>query len=255
MYTLLGKAIMEQIAVGYLSFYHRPRPQAQPVLRAQDGWRQETTRFHQARKDAMRQLESFYARARQQVGEAVASIFSIHALMLDDDDYVDTIRNLIQGQDLPAERAVQLAEDQFAATFSSMDSPYMQARAADIRDISQRVIRNLSGCRLELTMSRPGILVTDSFLPSEVMEFDRKRLLGLISWKGSMDSHTSMLMRAYHIPAIVEVDITPKWEGHLALMDGYTGSVYIDPKREQLEQLREQYQANGRPDQRALSVT
>ena len=178
-----------------------------------------------------------------------------HALMLDDDDYVDTIRNLIQGQDLPAERAVQLAEDQFAATFSSMDSPYMQARAADIRDISQRVIRNLSGCRLELTMSRPGILVTDSFLPSEVMEFDRKRLLGLISWKGSLDSHTSMLMRAYHIPAIVEVDITPKWEGHLALMDGYTGSVYIDPKREQLEQLREQYQANGRPDQRALSVT
>lgn len=255
MYTLSGKAIMNQIAVGYLCFYRRPRLQVQPGLYAQDGWRQETTRFHRARQEAIGQLEAFYTRARQQVGETVASIFSIHAMMLDDDDYVDTIRSFIQGQDLPAERAVQLAEDRFAATFSSMDSPYMQARAADIRDISQRVIRNLAGSRLELTMSRPGILVTDSFLPSEVMEFDRKRLLGLISRKGSLDSHTSMLVRAYHIPAIVEVDITPKWEGHLAIMDGHAGTVYLDPDQEQLEQLREQYQANGRPDEHALSVT
>ena len=96
-------------------------------------------------------------------------------------------------------------------------------------------------------MSGPGILVTDSFLPSEVMEFDRRRLLGLISRKGSLDSHTSMLVRAYHIPAIVEVDITPKWEGHLAIMDGYTGTVYLDPDQAQLEQLREQYQAKGCP--------
>lgn len=255
MYTMSGKAIMEQIAMGYLCFYRRPRLQIQPGLHTRNGWRQETSRFHRARQETIAQLQAFYAQARQQVGETVASIFSIHAIMLDDDDYVDTIRNFIQGQELPAERAVQLAEERFAATFSSMDSPYMQARAADIRDISQRVIRNLSGSRLELTMSGPGILVTDSFLPSEVMEFDRRRLLGLISRKGSLDSHTSMLVRAYHIPAIVEVDVAAKWEGHLAIMDGYTGTVYLDPDQEQLEQLRELYQANGRPDECALSVT
>lgn len=254
MYTLSGKAIMNQIAVGYLCFYRRPRLQVQPGLYAQDGWRQETTRFHRARQEAIGQLEAFYTRARQQVGETVASIFSIHAMMLDDDDYVDTIRSFIQGQDLPAERAVQLAEDRFAATFSSMDSPYMQARAADIRDISQRVLRALMGGRQTLLMDEPAILVADDYLPSEVLDFDQRRLLGLITRKGSLDSHTAMLVRAYHIPAIVEVDLSRRMEGRRTLMDGYAGKVYIDPEPEVLNQLRELYQANGRPKGYALNA-
>ena len=249
MNTLSGKAIMNQIAMGHLCFYRRPQPQPQPKSRpfTQEGWRHEATRFHRARQESIAQLLNFYRQALQQVGETVASIFSIHAMLLEDSNYVETIRTLIQGRDLTAERAVQLAEERFANTFSSMDSPYMQARAADIQDISQRVIRNLTGSRLELSMTQPAILVTDSFLPSEVMEFDRRRLLGLITWAGSLDSHTSMLVRAYHIPAIVEVNITPKWDGHLAIMDGNSGTVYLDPDPEQVEQLREQYQANGRP--------
>ena len=232
MYTLLGKAIMEQIAVGYLSFYHRPRPQAQPVLRAQDGWRQETTRFHQARKDAMRQLESFYARARQQVGEAVASIFSIHALMLDDDDYVDTIRNLIQGQDLPAERAVQLAEDQFAATFSSMDSPYMQARAADIKDVTRRILNNLMGvAEGGIDSDVPVILAADDLAPSETLQLDKSKILGFITQGGSGNSHTAILARTMGIPAICGLGDQLKAElnGRMACIDGETGKVAIDP--------------------------
>lgn len=254
MHTLSGKAIMEQIAVGHLCFYRRPQPQPQSRPFTQEGWRHETTRFHRARQESIAQLLSFYHQARQQVGETVASIFSIHAMLLEDSNYVETIRTLIQGQDLPAEEAVRLAGERFSNTFSTMDSSYMRARAADIQDISQRVIRNLNGSRLELAMTQPAILVTDSFFPSEVMEFDRRRLLGLITWAGSLDSHTSMLVRAYHIPAIVEVDVTPKWDGHLALMDGHSGTVYLDPDSEQVEQLREQYQANGRPKELALSV-
>ena len=200
------------------------------------------------------ELTTLYHRALNQVGDGVASIFLIHGMLLEDHDYVETVRGLINGQGATAEYAVQMAEVSFAAAFSAMDSPYMQARAVDIRDISQRVLRALMGGRQILLMDEPAILVADEYLPSEVMDFDQRRLLGLITRKGSLDSHTAMLVRAYHIPAIVEVNVTPKCEGRLALMDGYTGSVYIDPDQEQLEQLRELYQANGRPKGHALSI-
>ena len=168
-------------------------------------------------------------------------------MLLEDHDYVETVRSLINGQGVTAEYAVQMAEISFSAAFTAMDNPYMRARAVDIRDISQRVLRTLMGGRQTLLMDEPAILVADEYLPSEVMDFDQRRLLGLITRKGSLDSHTAMLVRAYHIPAIVEVPLSPRCEGRLALMDGYTGNVYIDPEREQMELLRELYQANGRP--------
>lgn len=245
MQVLSGKTIMEQIVAGRLCFYRRPVPT--PQLYTHGNCRNEINRFHQAQQTAILELEAFYTRALHQVGETVASIFSIHCLMLQDHDYVETVRSLIQGQGVTAEHAVQMAELSFSAAFSTMDSPYMQARAADIRDISQRVLRALMGARQELTMEEPAILVSDDFLPSEVMDFDQRRLLGLITRKGSLDSHTAMLMRAYHIPAMVEVDLAPKWEGHLALMDGYGGKIYLDPDQAQQDKLRELYQANGRP--------
>ena len=245
MQVLRGKAIMEQIVAGQLCFYRRPTPQIQMYTRGD--WRQELNRFYRAQQTAILELNTLYHRALNQVGEGVASIFSIHGMLLEDHDYIETVRMLIQGQAVTAEYAVEMAEVSFSAAFTAMDSPYMRARAADIRDISQRVLRSLMGGRQELLMDKPAILVSDDYLPSEVMDFDQRRLLGLITRKGSLDSHTAMLVRAYHIPAIVEVDLIPKWEGHLALMDGYTGSIYIDPEREHLELLRELYQANGRP--------
>lgn len=245
MHVLSGKAVMEQIVAGRLCFYRRPVPN--PRLYAEGDWRQEINRFHLARQSAVRELNTFHDLALHQVGEAVASIFSIHALLLEDADYVETVRALIKGQGVSAEYAVQIAEVSFATAFSTMSSPYMRARAADIRDISQRVLRALMGGRQELTMQEPAILVADDFLPSEVMDFDQHHLLGLIARKGSLDSHTAMLVRAYHIPAIVEVDLPQKWEGHLALMDGYTGDVYLDPDQPQLDRLRELYQAKGKP--------
>lgn len=246
MQILKGKAIMEQIVAGRLCFYRRPTPQVQ--LYTQGNWRQEINRFHQAQQTAILELTTLYHRALNQVGEGVASIFLIHGMLLEDHDYVETVRGLINGQGATAEYAVQMAEISFAAAFAAMDNPYMRARAADIRDISRRVLRALMGGRQTLLMDEPAILVADEYLPSEVMDFDQRRLLGLITRKGSLDSHTAMLVRAYHIPAIVEVNVTPRCEGRLALMDGYTGDVYIDPEPEQLEQLRELYQANGRPE-------
>lgn len=245
MQILTGKAIMEQIVAGQLCFYRRPAPQVQLYTRGD--WRQEVNRFHQAQQTAIMELTTLYHRALNQVGDGVASIFLIHGMLLEDHDYVETVRGLINGQGVTAEYAVQMAEVSFAAAFSAMDSPYMRARAVDIRDISQRVLRALMGGRQILLMDEPAILVADEYLPSEVMDFDQRRLLGLITRKGSLDSHTAMLVRAYHIPAIVEVNVTPKCEGHLAVMDGYTGNVYIDPEQEHLTQLREMYQANGRP--------
>ena len=252
MQILSGKAIMDQIVAGRLCFYRRPAPQVQ--LYTQGDWRQEINRFHRAQQTAILELNTLYHRALNQVGDGVASIFSIHGMLLEDHDYVETVRSLIQGQIATAEYAVQMAEVSFSAAFAAMDSPYMRARAVDIRDISQRVLRALMGGRQELLMEEPAILVSDDYLPSEVMDFDQRRLLGLITRRGSLDSHTAMLVRAYHIPAIVEVDLAPRWEGHLALMDGYTGSVYIDPEPEQMNQLRELYQANGRPKGCALSM-
>lgn len=245
MQILSGKAIMDQIVAGKLCIYRRPVPQVQ--LYTQGSWRQEINRFHQAQQLAILELNTLHHRALNQVGEGVASIFLIHGMLLEDRDYVETVRGLINGQGVTAEYAVQMAEVSFSAAFSAMDSPYMQARAVDIRDISQRVLRALMGGRQTLLMDEPAILVADYFLPSEVMDLDQRRLLGLITRKGSLDSHTAMLVRAYHIPAIVEVPLALKWEGHPALMDGYTGKIYVDPELEQLEQLRELYQANGRP--------
>ena len=245
MQVLKGKPIMNQIVAGRLCFYRRPTPQIQ--LYSQGDWRHEVTRFHRAQETAILELNTLYHRALHQVGEGVASIFLIHGMLLEDRAYTETVRSLIQGQGATAEYAVQMAEVSFAAAFTAMDSPYMRARAADIRDISQRVLRALIGGRQTLLMDEPAILVSEDYLPSEVLDFDQRRLLGLITRKGSLDSHTAMLVRAYHIPAIVEVGLTPKWEGHRALMDGYTGEVYLDPEPEQLEQLRELYQANGRP--------
>ena len=252
MQIVAGKAIMEQIVVGRLNFYRRPVPQVQ--LYTQGDWRQEINRFHRAQQTAILELNTLYTRALYQVGEGVASIFTIHGMLLEDRDYVETVRGLIQGQGATAEYAVQMAEVSFSAAFAAMESPYMRARAVDIRDISQRVLRALMGGRQELLMDEPAILVSDEYLPSEVMDFDQRRLLGLIARKGSLDSHTAMLVRAYHIPAIVEADIASRWEGHPALMDGFTGNVYIDPEREHLDQLRELYQANGRPKGRVFSV-
>ncbi len=227
---------MNRIVVGRLRFYRRPEIRPRRLL-SKRGVGKELERFQDNVQLAVQELNALHDRARDQVGERTASIFSIHAMLLEDEDYVQAVEGLIREEGLTAEYAVWKAGKSLAERFAGMDSAYMQARAADIEDISWRVIRTLTGRPWEFPLESPVILVSDNFLPSEVMELSQRQLLGLVSRGGSVDSHTAMLLRCYHIPAMAEVDIPKEWEGHTALMDGGGGRLYLDPDLELLNSL------------------
>lgn len=247
-----GKAIQDQIAYGRLRFFQRSSPELAKYSQLEQA--EEEKRFRRAQHQAVLQLAALYDRAYRQVGEGIASVFAIHAMLLEDEDYVENIRSLIWDQGTTAEYAVQSVGTAFGAAFAGMESPYMRARAADIRDISRRVLYILLDRKPPAPRGEgPAILVADEFLPSEVMELDRRRLLGLVARKGSVDSHTAILLRAYHIPAIAEVELSPEWDGHLALLDGFDHRLYLDPDQETVEQLRLRYQAGGKPTECSIS--
>lgn len=243
-----GISILDQIVYGRLRFLRRETPEvAQFSQRSRE---EEQERFFRAQRRAVLQLADFYDQAFRVVGMDTASIFAVHAMLLEDDDFVEAILHHIHVDGTTAEYAVRTAGETFAAAFAQLDSPYMQARAADMRDIYRRVIHLLQkGVPHDPLREGPVILVADEFLPSEVMGLNCKRLLGVISRKGSVDSHTAMLLQAYHIPAMAQVDLDPSWDGHLALLDGADHRIYLDPERDVLEMLRERYQAGGKPQE------
>lgn len=231
MQTAVGKSILNRVAYGRLRFYQRTLPE--PELRSRLTWEQEEARFLQAQHHAVLELAGLYDRASRQVGEGTASIFAIHAMLLEDEDFVQAVLAILREKGATAEYALRVAGEGFAAAFAAMDSPYMRARAVDIRDISRRVGRRLVGQQRDDPLAGgPAILVSDEFLPSEVMDLDHERLLGLISRQGSADSHTAVLLRACGIPALTEVELSREWDGHLALLDGFDHRLYLDPDRE-----------------------
>ena len=243
-----GRSMMDQIAFGRLRFFHRDIPEVTRF--SQLPWQEEEARFRLAQRRAVLQLAAFHDQVSRQTEPNTASIFAIHAMLLEDDDFVNSILTLIRQEKVTAEYAVQAVGQNFRATFSAMDSSYMRARAADIRDISRRVMRLLMNCHpKDYLQQGPAILVSDEFFPSEVMDLNHRRLLGLVSRQGSVDSHTSMLLQAYHIPAMNQVDLSSRWDGHLALLDGFGNRLYLDPDRETVDHLRLRYQAGGRPSQ------
>ena len=244
----VGGSIADQIAYGRVRFLRRPPKEITEFSRL--NWEEEVLRFQKAQGRAVLQLAALHDRALHQVGEGMASIFAIHALLLEDEDLVDSICTLVRERGVTAEYAVQTVCRSFREAFSSMDSPYMRARAADIRDISNRMLRLLlSSHRPDPLRLGPAILVSDEFFPSEVMELDHRRLLGLVARQGSVDSHTARLLQAFRIPALTEAPLGPEWDGHLALLDGFDRRLYLDPDREVLDRLRLRYQAGGMPPQ------
>lgn len=236
MQIIVGRSIQNQIAAGPLRFYHRkPFPLAVVSQRTQD---EELHRFHVAQQRSIAALAHVYDEAARDVGIQAASIFSIHAMLLEDTSFVESILSVLSSQHTTAEYAVQTAGDRFATAFADMDSPYMQARGADIRDISNRLIR----CLLDLKTpdplgDTPAILVSDELLPSEVLAMDRRKLLGLVTWHGSVDSHTAMLLQAMKIPGLAQADISPTWDGHTAILDGFSQCLYVDPEPDIFRQL------------------
>lgn len=238
----IGKSVLDQIVFGRLRFFQRLVPEVAEF--SQLSWEEEKMRFQEAQHQAVLELAALYDRTSRQVGEGMAAIFAIHAMLLEDEDFVESIRALIREKGATAEHAVRVVGRGFGAAFAAMDSPYMRARAVDIRDISRRVMRLLLKNHPQDPLREgPAILVADEFLPSEVLDLDHRRLLGLIARKGSVDSHTSMLLRAYGIPAMAEVELDQEWDGHLALLDGFDHCLYLDPDRELVETLRLRYQA------------
>jgi len=244
---LEAQPIGRQITMGKLHFYHRqPYELVQYSSLSREA---EDERFLWARGCAVNELTALYDHVVAELGEEDATIFTIHAMLLEDEDLTRRVRRMIREEGVTAQFAIHTVGEQVMETFAQMESPYMQARAADIQDITRRMILRLLNIHPDLSLGKQAtILVSDSFLPSEIMEMDRRRILGLITTGGSVDSHTAQILRNCGIPAMVGAEMDEMWEGRTALMDGHTGHIYLDPTVELTERLRLDYERNGCPE-------
>lgn len=222
-----GKSIINKIAIGKIRYQGKKAVQAPATSKRTP--QEELERFEKAREKAGEQLHALYENALREVGEDNAAIFEIHAMMLEDDDYLDAVKSIIETQDATAEYAVLTAGDNFAEIFAAMDDAYMQARATDIKDVAGRLAAVLTGKQDKVDFDEPFILMADDLTPSETMQLDKSKLLGFITRHGSTNSHTAILARTMAIPALIGVDIREEWDGHTAVLDGYNHCVYIDP--------------------------
>lgn len=202
----------------------------------------EIERYEQASKQAFRELGVLYDKACREVGEANAAIFEVHQMMLEDEDYVDAIRNTIETESVNAEYAVAVTGDNFAQTFASMDDDYMKARSADIKDISNRMIRILGGIKdTDLSDVEAAIIIADDLSPSQTVQMDKGKILAIVTVHGSTNSHTAILARTMNIPALIGVplDLERISSGMTAIVDGSAGRVILEPTKEQCREAEE----------------
>ena len=238
MITLSGKSVFGGVAIGKIAFYKRQEKQVRRYH--VEDTEAEVARFEDAQETAIAQLGELYDKAMEDVGEANAAIFEVHQMMLMDLDYVDSIKNIITTQEVNAEYAVATTGDNFSRMFASMDDAYMQGRAADVKDVSERVLDILCGVSNGTReMTEPCIVAADDLAPSETVQMDKEKLLAFVTRLGSANSHTAILARTMNIPALIEVDIKEEWNGKMAVVDGYTGTFYIDPDEETLKKMQE----------------
>ena len=236
MLTYHGKSVYGGIAIGKLKFWKKNTDEIK-CYRNNDP-DSEFLRFKTALNEAKGQLDVLQEKAVKEVGEENAAIFEIHKLMLEDKDYIDSVENIICNQELNAEYAISVTSETFAAMFASMDDSYMQARAVDVKDISDRLIGILSKkTSLSESYNEPVILVAEDFTPSETLQLDKSKILAFITAKGSLNSHTAILARTMNIPAIIGVDLfsSLQAEGELAVIDGFSGNIYVNPDKELLD--------------------
>ena len=233
-----GKTIFQKIAIGKVYFYEKV--QIEINKREVCDTEAEVNRFEQAKRTAQEQLVGLYEKAKAEVGEEEAEIFEVHTMMLGDSDYCDSVTEIINGEKANAEYAVAETGDTFSRMFSEMDDEYMRERAADIKDISERVIRILSGKETnDSQLEEPVILVADDLAPSETIQMDKTKLLGFVTKLGSSNSHTAILARTMGIPALIGVEIDKAWNGKMAVIDGYKGELTIEPDESYLKQATE----------------
>jgi len=231
-----GKAIFGGIAIGTIRLYTK---ESQTVKRYKvDDAEAEVQRFEDARSKAIEQLHELYDKAVAEVGEANAAVFDTHAMMLDDGDYLDSVYNIIRGQNVNAEYAVATTGDNFSKMFAEMEEDYFRARAVDIKDISERVIQILGGAdAASNSYDEPVIIAAEDLTPSETVSLDKSKVLSFVTRLGSTNSHTAILARSMNIPALIGCPVSPEWNGKLGIVDGFNGILYVDPDHDTLERL------------------
>lgn len=241
-----GKGVYGAVAIGKISLFKKEDAEVKRVHISNTD--NEKNRFEQAKKLAVEQLQEIYNKALKEVGEANAAIFEIHQMMLDDDDYNDSINSIIDSQSVNAEYAVAVTSDNFSDMFSAMDDAYINARAADVRDISNRLINILSGNgSIENRSNQKVIICANDLAPSETVSLEKDRVLAFVTAHGSSNSHTAILARNMNIPAIINVGenfLNEIQDGDEAIVDGYTGEIFIDPDKQTYNRLLEKQRAD-----------
>lgn len=229
-----GKSVFGGVAIGPLSVYAK----ADNVVKRTkiEDPDAEIERFQKAKDKAKEQLQELHDKALKEVGEANAEIFEVHQMMLEDGDYLDSIRGIIKNQMVNAEYAVATTGDNFSQMFAAMDDDYMRARSADIKDISNRVVSILQGAdNGGIRSDKPVILLAEDLAPSETVQLDKSLILSFVTHGGSTNSHTAILARTMGIPSLIGVDYQEEMDGHLGIVDGYKGKLIVDPDEETLK--------------------
>lgn len=250
-----GKGVYSAVAIGKISVFKR---QEAAVKRTHvTDTDSEIKRLEKAKEQTTAQLEGIYQKALKEVGETNAQIFEIHMMMVEDDDYNESIVNIIEGQKVNAEYAVAVTSDNFAEMFANMDDPYMQARSADIKDISNRIISNLAGGGNLHSADEKVIICADDLAPSETVALDKDKVLAFVTAYGSSNSHTAILARTMNIPAVIGVGqefLDSIKDGDEAVVDGFTGEIYVSPDSDTKEKMLAKQKADAEQKELLLSL-
>lgn len=234
-----GKSVFGGIAIGKISVYQKKEQQVKRVKI--DDPEQEMARYEKAKAEGIKQLQGLYDKALREVGEANAAIFEVHQMMMEDDGYNESVENIIRSQGVNAEYAVATTGDNYAQMFSAMDDDYMRERAADVRDISERLLTILNGEETgAVDADEPKIIVAEDLAPSETVQLDKDKVLSFVTVKGSLNSHTAILARTMAIPALVNTSVSLESEidGRLGIVDGANGTFYVDPDEATLAEMK-----------------
>ena len=245
MEQIFGKGVSKGVAAGPISFYRRPSGEI--PRRSVTDTAAELVRFHDACETAKEQLGVLHDKALTEAGEDAAMLFEAHQMMLDDGDYNESVENIIETQKVNAEYAVAVTGDNFAQMFRAMDDDYMRERAADVKDISERVLSVLhGGQKRKVVTDEPVIIVADDLAPSETVQLEKDMLLSFVTVHGSVNSHTAILARTMAIPALIgteELPLDDTVDGKLAVVDGLNGKIYVEPDAQTLEEMQKRQQA------------
>lgn len=230
-----GKSVFAGIAIGKIAIFEKEEQNIKR-MHIQDT-RAELARAQKACEQAVIQLQELYDKAKNEVGESGAAVFEVHQMMISDEDYQDSIKNIITTQRVNAEYAAAVTGDNFSAMFTEMNDEYMQARAADVKDISARIVNILLGKKENnIFTGEPVIILAEDLAPSETIQLDKSKVLAFVTRFGSSNSHTAILARTMNIPAIINLDYTKEDNGKLGIVDGYNGQLIIEPDENTLKE-------------------